>query len=150
MKKVISISLAICMLNLSIGCSSTKTLSINEVKLYSSSATDYLILHTAKKIYQLHDYKFGNQFLEGNLKKFKLKNGYFVHVYTKLDININLENNTTEPLQLELKNIHKIEQRKTNIAMDILKAAGITIGTVPLIGIIALLTGSLDIGYYGW
>ena len=69
MKKLISLVIAFCILNLSLSCSQPKILTVDNLK-YQNKISEYVILHTPDRKYILDQYSFREQSLVGSLKKF--------------------------------------------------------------------------------
>jgi len=80
MKKIISILLAYCILLLPTGCSTSKLLSMKEASLVKNKK--YLVLHTPTKTYNLYNYNFSENSLDGSLAAFSKDKKARIHVYT--------------------------------------------------------------------
>ena len=141
MRRIISLLIVFCLLNFSFGCSSPKVFTVNDIKRQSNSDS-YLILHTPYTRYKLTNYKFKDEKLEGDLMKFKLKNGTYYHVYTEADSWRKLDKNQSLNIQLPIDSIYNIEQRTTNS----LRTGLIIFGVVLVIfgGIVAISVQDMD------
>lgn len=140
MKKAISLLTAFCILNLTLGCSQSRILTVDNLK-YQNKISEYVILHTPDKNYILDNYSFREQSLEGNLKKFKSKKGSFIHVYSTSGINIKLDEITSVPLTVAYKDIKEIKYKRTVIGKTFLLTAGIITGAILISVFVEILTG---------
>ena len=132
---MISILISFCILNLSLACSSTKIISYDEAKK-SDLGAKHIILNTSDKKYSMHNYKFTDDSLKGELKKFQPKNGYFIHVYTNHIVDFKVNKNTGIPFEIKNKDIKKITYQKTDIGLSVLKGIGIAVGAFFIVAII--------------
>lgn len=135
MKKISAIILAFCVLNLSLSCTTSKIITYDEME-EEDAGMEYLILHTPKGEYSLYNFKYTQEGIEGELSKFKLKNGFFIHVYSYEDIDLKVKRDTNYPYLVNKDDIKKIEYSQTNIGARYLTALGIVIGIIIIGGVI--------------
>ena len=124
MKRIISILLASCILMLPTGCSTSKLLSMEEASLVKNNK--YLLLHTPTKTYNLYNYKFSENTLEGNLAAFSKNSKARINVYTDQIFDLKPTPNNKQFISLNVINIQSIKYFKSNTA----KMSFITIASV--------------------
>ena len=139
MKKIISVVSALCILNLLLGCSQTRLLTVSDLK-FQNKISEYVILHTPGRKYILDYYSFREQTLEGNLKKFKSQKGMHLHVYRKSGINYKLDEDALLSVSIDYSDINKIEYKRTILTRTVFMTAGIITGAVLISGIAGILT----------
>lgn len=102
---------------------------------------DYLVLHTPGKIYMLTDYQFSDDFLTGELKKFKGRKNNVLHVYTnQLSIH-DLTYQSSIAFEIPRNQIRKIAYRKFSLG----KTLALT-GSIIAAGIIGATNYTFKIG----
>ena len=140
MNKAVSILLAYCILIIQFGCTTTRYMSFQQVSEPKYSR-DHLVLHTPKTTYHLYDYKFTEETLQGTLKPVMNEKKVGVHVYTNLNFEIGLSQDsivqiTIPKSNIETVNFHSISIGKTALLVWICAAPIYSL-------IIVLVAGSL-------
>jgi hypothetical protein len=117
MRKVTSVILAFCILNFLSGCYTTKSLSINEASK-TPSKHDFLVVNIQNRTYELHNYKFMLDHLEGDL--FIRTAKYYQYILVTADIADVIINQESPSVFIKIPNenikgitCHKIDQLKT-------------------------------------
>lgn len=140
MKKIASIFLAMLILNASfISCKSSKMLSIDEASEMKEKEK-YLVLHTQKKTFSLHNYNFSDDKLTGDLQVKKSSKGYIVHVYSDISHDIAVEELQSAYLELPYSGINRIVYMKKEPGKTALLTGGIIGGIFLIIGLIGAAT----------
>lgn len=118
MKKIISILLAYCILLLPTGCSTSKLLSMKEAS--SIKKKKFLVIQTPVKTYNMYNYNFTEDRLEGSLVGFSKDNKARIHVYTNkiFDLKPTLDYNqfvTINEINIQSINYFQPKSKKTAI-----------------------------------
>lgn len=140
MKKAASILLVYCILVIQIGCTTTKYLSFQQTSEPKFSR-DHLVLHTPKTTYYLYDYKFTEETLEGSLKSLADKKKFGVHVYTNLNFELGLGQDSILQVTIPKSNIETVKFHSLSIGKTALLA--LIVGD----GILALYVGAMVMIY---
>jgi len=111
MKKFLSVWLAFCILILQYGCTTQRTVPINEAQEKHKNKTT-LLLHTPNSRYQLINYKFTAETLQGNLDEYSGNNLNILHVYTDQSFNYNPYEENLQAIIIPISKISEIKYGK--------------------------------------
>jgi len=92
----------------------------------------HLILHTPKSKYNLYDYKFTEETLEGFLKSLTDKKKFGLHVYTNLNFEIGLGKDSILQITIPKSNIETVRFHSLNIWKTALLAFLVSDGILTL------------------
>lgn len=123
MKKFISILLCYCVLTLPTGCTMYKPLATVDAETVPG-AQNYLILHTPTRNYEISNYKFTRDSIEGNLGRNVSSRMNTINIYTQLNFDIKLNMTSTKFIRISKSDISKISYRKFSLGNTILLIAG--------------------------
>jgi len=145
MKKLISIILVFGILNITFsGCTSSKLLSIDEMfKLKSKN--EYLVLHDQKTTYILNNYEFTDTKLKGELTAYSKKSGQNVHVYTPLNFDVKVDENSRIDFELNKSDISKITYIENKTGATVLLVVGGLVGILIVAGAISVNNMEIDL-----
>jgi len=145
MKKLISIILVFGILNITFsGCTSSKLLSIDEMfKLKSKN--EYLVLHDQKTTYILNNYEFTDTKLKGELTTYSKKSGQNVHVYTPLNFDVKVDENSRIDFELNKSDISKITYIENKTGATVLLVVGGLVGIIIIAGAISVNNMEIDL-----
>jgi hypothetical protein len=106
----------------------------------------YVILHTRQKKYILRYFRFNKDALVGELGKFKSRTGYYLHVYTNLDMNLLPDKDETYTLTIKKEDIERMEMVDTIISTPgiIGIAAGMGAGALIIYGVFKFTNDTID------
>lgn len=144
MKKIALFLSVLCILNASlVGCKTHKMLSVNEASEIKN-VKNSLYLHTPSKTFKLVNYKFSDTMLLGELMKNTKIKGYVIHVHTKQNFHLELDEHTGHYCEIPMSNIEKITYSKVSTGKTVLFVAGVWLVTALTIG----LTNNFGAGFF--
>ncbi len=144
MKKVVSILLCYCILMLPTGCRSSKLLSKDEATTMGKGQK-YLVLHTTKERFKIYNYKFTNDSIKGDLRKFSGNIKNTINVYTDFIFDIKLDNVSSQYIKLARSDIRKMTYVKFSAGNTILAVLG-GVGIIAIIAVIVANSMTFDLG----
>ena len=127
MKKIGAILLSICMLNLTFGCTSIEEISIQKAS-WESRNTKRLLIHDLYNIYELHNYKFNDLTLEGQLERFEHNYQKSINIYT----NISVIPDSANHVVIDYNDIKEITQISLKVPTKPLIYIGLVWGAIAL------------------
>lgn len=95
------------------GCTTSRLISMNDAKVKESKKNS-LVLHTPGSRYQLLDFKFTEDGIEGKLDDYSGDNTNIFHVYTDLNFYYNQYQKSNQFIKVPNKNIQKIKYSKSD------------------------------------
>ena len=141
MKNVLIFILAFSILILPYGCTTLKSISIQQIPEYSKKRNFLLIKTPKADYYQLNHYQWMDEYLEGYLSK--TKQGGIDVVIIQINSKLDVSSGSPTYVRIELKDI-------TNITYKEFKLGRTLILTIPIIALIVLISimepiGALDL-----
>ncbi len=127
--------LCYCILALSSGCQTTRLLSIDEASNMSADKK-YIILQTPQRTYKLVNYKFTDEYVEGDLMQFSGKNTNAINIYTALLLDVKLDVDEIKFIKLQKSAIQKIDYTKESSGKTVITIVCI-MGVIIIGGVIA-------------
>jgi len=135
MKKLISVILVFGILNITFsGCTSTKLFSIDEASQMQQSKKS-LILHDQSRTFMLNNYEFTDNQLKGELTKLSKKGGNNIHVYTPLNFDVKVDENSIIDFELNKSEISKITYTKNKTGATVLLVVGGLLAIIIVAGV---------------
>lgn len=124
MKRFISILLSFCILALQLGCYSTKTLTMDKASK-KNELNNSLVLHTPGNVYKVHNYRFKDGMLTGQLRKYTKPWKKTIHVFTQKEFQMEPYQKSGPFITLERSDIEKITYLKHTTRSPMIIAGGI-------------------------
>jgi len=119
MKKLVLLLFALGILTFQFGCTTTRYMSFQQASEPKYSR-DHLVLHTPKTTYDLYNYRFTDEMLQGSLKQIADKKKSGVHVFTYMNFEFSSVQDSILQISIPKSNIETVMNRSFSLSKTIL------------------------------
>lgn len=141
MKKIV-VLLSLAILIFQFGCTTTRYVSFQQAS-EPKYLRDHLVLHTPETTYHLYDYKFTKETLEGNLKPLTDQKKFGLHVFTNLNFELGLGQDSILQITIPRSNIETVKFHSLNIWKTALLALLVGDGVLALYSVTMIMVYGL-------